>query len=129
MKKELEIIEVPASGRPNWGGGAYCIAFLYTKTKGNLIVKGYYKEVDDFIQKNYTHYFVNFTLWSHGMSRSIWRFWADGYYISDPNRQKSKHGRNVNYKWKIRSFYQDNKNELTFRRFPKRWIKEFDTLK
>jgi hypothetical protein len=133
MEKELKVIEIPASGKPNWSGGAYCIAFLYTKTKGNLIVKGYYQEVEDYIKNDYTHYFVNYTLWSNGQSRSIWSFWADGYYISAPARKKDKPSRfydnKPSYKWRLRKFFADDKTELTFRRFPKRWIKEFDNLK
>ena len=127
-KKELNVIEVPASGRKNWSGGAYTIAFLYTKNNGNLIVKGYYDEVKDYIKNNYTHYFVNFTLWSNKQFRDIWYFWLSNYYIAEPDRKKIK-GRKPRYKWVVRKFFSnDVENKLQFRRFPKRWIKEFDNL-
>ena len=130
MEKELEVIEVPASGRKDWGGGAYCIAFLYTKSKGNLIVKGYFKEVESYVKNNYTHYFVNFTLWSNGESRSIWSFWLDGYYIREPRRRKNKRSSGkTNYRWVLTGYSKHNREDLSFRRFPKRWIKEFDNLK
>ena len=128
MEKELQVIEVPASGRRNWGGGAYTIAFLYTKKHGNLIVKGYFDEVKEYIKQNYTHYFVNYTLWSNKQFRSIWYFWIDNYYISEPSRKKSN-GIKPHYKWRLKRFFSNDVDMMyEFRRFPKRWIKEFDNL-
>lgn len=125
MKKELNVIEVPASGNKDWGGGAYCIVFLYTKHKGNLVVKGYRDEVDDYIKSNYTHYFANYTLWSEKGFRSIWRFWNDRFYIISPDRGINRHRSRTNYKWRITNF---NKKTISFRRFPNRWIPQFDEL-
>lgn len=133
MKKELNVIEVPASGKTTWGGGAYCVVFLYTKHKGNLVLKGYMKEIEEYIKQNYTHYFANYTLWNNGIHRSIWKFWANGYYISEPRRKKNHQSpyekpRKTCYKWVLTSFSSGEKYRMEFRRFPKRWVKEFDKL-
>ena len=127
MEKELNVIEVPASGNTDWGGGAYCLVFLYTKHSGNLIIKGYRNEVKEYIEKNYTHYFANYTLWCRGHHRSIWTFWKDDYYIITPARKKSKGKRSTCYKWVLTN-YGKHEVRLEFRRFPKQWIKEFNNL-
>lgn len=133
MKKELEVIEVPASGNPDWSGGAYCLVFVYSKYKGNFVLKGYRKEVKEYLEKNYTHYFANYTLWSNIGFRSIWSFWVQGYYILEPNRKRTKpdkmYSNKPMYKWSLRNFSKENSTNLKFRRFPKMWIKEFDNLK
>jgi hypothetical protein len=129
MKKELKIIEISPDGNPNWIGGAYTFAFLYTKFHGNLLIKGYGNEVETYIEKNYTHYFVNYCLWSDGKHRDIWKFWKKNIGIFNPNRKKSKYCDNC-YKWKIREYStwdnQENGKEICFRRLPKRWIKQMD---
>ena len=64
MKKFREII-IPPSGKKNWGKGAYTLAFVYSN-KGNLLVKGFLKEVQDFLKflKQDDHrYFANITMW------------------------------------------------------------------
>jgi hypothetical protein len=134
MEKEFNVIEISPTGNKQWGGGAYTIAFLYTKSNGNLIVKGYYDEVKDYINNNYTHYFINYTLWSKYGFRSIWRFWKDGYYIHQPDRKRDKptkyYKNTPRYKWEfIYHDVNDVRRVMEFRRFPKRWIKEFDNIK
>lgn len=133
MKKQLEVIEVPASGKPNWYQGAYCLVFVYSKYKGNFMLKGYRFEVQEYLKENYTHYFVNYTLWSNEGFRSIWSFWKDGYYISQPDRKRTKpdsmYLNKPKYKWSLHNFSKENRVDLKFRRFPKIWIKEFDNLK
>lgn len=129
-KKELNVIHVPASGVKQWGGGAYCITFVYSKLKGNFILKGYYEEVRNYLKQNYTHYFVNYTMWSEFGFRSTWTFWKDGWYIRQPDRQRTRpcsyHEAIPKYKWELMNFGVDKK--FKFRRFPKRWIKLFDEL-
>jgi hypothetical protein len=133
MEKELNVIEVPASGKSDWYGGAYCIAFVYSKYKGNFVLKGYVDEVKAYLKNNYTHYFVNLTLWSSHGFRSIWDFWKDNYHISQPDRRRVKPVRHYKnkpeYKWVLKAFYKDDNTALKFKRFPKRWIPEFDNLK
>lgn len=132
MEKELKVINIPASGQKDWYGGAYCIAFVYSKYKGNFIVKGYRKEVKDYIESNYTHYFVNYTLWHHKTFRSIWSFCNEDFYIIQPDRKRTKptkHNRNIpHYKWRVTNLSKDNTISLEFRRLPKRWVSEFDNL-
>lgn len=120
--KELKVIEVPASGKANWLGGAFCHAFVYSKFKGNFLVKGYYEEVKEYIKKNYSHYFVNYTLFGYNGFRDIWDFWLDSVSLWEPDRKYSR--RKNSHKW----FVGDRSVgiELYFRRLPKRWIKEFD---
>ena len=136
MKKELKIIEVPASGIKDWYGGAYTIAFVYSKNNGNFIVKGYYEEVNTYIEKTYTHYFVNYTLWSSNFLhekqfRTIWKFWISKYHIQPPDRKRVKpspyYKNTPCYKWVLSRWGSDFKKE--FRRFPKHLINEFDNLK
>jgi len=136
MKKDLNVIHIEPSGKKSWSGGAYTIAFVYSKHKGNFIVKGYYDEVKSYIKKTYTHYFVNYTLWSTNFLkqkefRSIWYFWNEKYHISKPDRRRTKstsyYKNNPCYKWVISCWDGDFKKE--FRRLPKRWINEFDNLK
>lgn len=133
MKKELNVIEVPASGKRSWSGGGYCIAFVYSKYKGNFVLKGYTEEVTNYLQNNYSHYFVNLTIYSNNGFRSIWKFWKNGYYIRQPDRRRVKQNGfykyETNYKWILKCYSKDNVIMLKFRRFPNRWIPEFDNLK
>ena len=130
MKKELNVIEIAPTGKKECGGGAYCIAFVYSKFNGNFIVKGYHSEVKDFIAQTYTHYFVNYTLWSAFGFRSIWGFWKSGWYIHKPDRKREKpcsyYKAIPRYKWELMNFGDDKK--FKFRRFPKRWISLFDEI-
>ncbi|MEA3295813.1 MAG: hypothetical protein U9Q27_01555 [Patescibacteria group bacterium] len=124
--KKYPIIDVPASGKKSWMGGAYTLCFIYSKYKGNFVLRGYYKEVEEYLKKNYTHYFCNFSLWYEGFSRNIWKFWKENIGIFQPDR----HYLSSNRKYKIRPYsdlYADdkikkaNKNmELEFKRLPKK---------
>ena len=124
-KKLYPVIKVPASGKPVWGGGARTMAFVYSRNMGNFILEGFHDEVEAYLKKNYTHYFVNYSLWWHGEHRDIWDFWKDSISIFHPTRKKRD--------WKIQvrpySNYQTDKTELAkqtfkFKRLPKRWIPE-----
>jgi len=135
------IIDVPASGNPEWMGGARTLAFVYSKNNGNFILRGYYTEVREYLAKNYTHYFVNYTLWAHGEHRDIWDFWKDSVGIFTPTKKKR------NWKYQVRRYsnsylndydmsakeivdmkVENEKKTLKFKRLPKRWIPEFDQL-
>ncbi len=131
--KKYEVIEVPASGKRGWSGGAYTLCFVYSKYKGNFVLKGYIKEVEEYLQKNYTHYFYNLSLWHNGFHRDIWKFWKKDIGIFEP----SSRGKRMNErKIEIRTYSDwlhdgETKNKsisLKFKRLPKRWIPEFDTL-
>lgn len=117
-----DIITVPDSGLKDWSGGARTFAFVYSN-KGNFIVKGYYNEVDQYLEnltrKGYK-WFANFTLWYSGQSRNIWKFWKPGVYIQDPSLYRN--GKWT--KWEVNDF--KTRKCLTFKRLPKKWIPEFD---
>lgn len=133
LNKKYPVIEVPASGKSGWSGGAYCLCFVYSKYKGNFVLKGYYEEVKEYLKKNYTHYFCNFSLWHRGFNRDIWDFWKENISIFEPSRRKRKGGRE---KFEVRPYsiwFEDDatteekdKMALKFKRLPKRWIPEFD---
>ena len=131
MKKELPVIEIPADGRPDWYEGSFCMFFVYTKNKGNFILKGYRREVEKYLKENYNHYFYYLSMWSDGKSRGHWLFWKDNVTIFEPS--KSKPYRRLKYsvtKYSNSSGYY-NKSVIfnkDFKRLPKHWIHEFDEL-
>jgi len=143
VNKNYPVIEVPADGKSGMAGGAYVLAFVYSKYKGNMVVKGYVREVEEYIKKNIkTHYFVNYTLWYMGSHRDIWNFWKKEIGIHEPTRS-TKRGKikAKDRKFCIRPYVEwtyDNAEEhekrweeakkeaLYFKRMPKRWIPEFD---
>ena len=62
-KRNYPIIDVPSDGKPKWYGGARTMAFVYSKHKGNFIVRGFSHEVEEFLKKNFTHYFFYFSIY------------------------------------------------------------------
>ena len=145
VNKTYPVIEVPADGKSGMMGGAYVLAFVYSKHKGNVVVKGYMREVEEYIKKNYTHYFVNYSLWYLGSHRDIWKFWKKSIGIHEPTRStrrgkiKKKDRKfcvrpyvDVDYSLseeeRDKQWQEAEKQALYFRRMPKRWIPEFDNL-
>lgn len=133
MKKKIyKEIDVPKSGKKVWYDGAYVLAFVYSKT-GNYVVKGFFKEVEEYIKQNYTHYFVNYSLWYQGAHRDIWKFWKDDVIILYP---KFNAKNRLLHKWRVRrcsTGYESreetkktNKEALSFKRIPNKWIPEFE---
>lgn len=130
MKKELKTIIIPSSGIRRWGGGVYTLSFVYSKYNGNFLVKGFYGDVKEYLEKNYTHYFVNHSLWFEGTHRDIWSFWLDKFYILEPSRRRLGESK-PRYKWVVSNYSFESSHEpikIYFRRLPKRWIPEFDKL-
>lgn len=134
QNKKYPEIEVPASGEPTRSGGAYCLCFVYSKYHGNFVLKGYMKEVQEYLKKNYTHYFCNYSLWHKGFNRDIWDFWKDNIGIFHPSIRftKRKGDRKIQVRpysnWFDDDVTTEEKKETTlrFKRMPKRWISEFD---
>jgi len=141
--KKYPVVEVPADGESGMAGGAYVLAFVYSKYKGNLVVKGYIREVEQYIKKNIkTHYFVNYSLWYLGSHRDIWKFWKESIGIHEPRRStKRSKIEKKDRKFSIRPYVDwvyDSEEErekrwkeadeqaLYFKRMPKHWIPEFD---
>lgn len=137
MTKELlpEILITP-SNVPDWYGGAYTLAFVYSN-KGNFILKGYLKEIQDELEKKKKEglkYYVNLTLWHKGQSRNILKFYKDTVCICEPKYSRNNRWNKDTRKYKI--YYYDSKYIddngikplLTFKRLPKNWIPSLDTL-
>jgi len=135
LNKKYPEIEIPADGNSGIMGGAYCLCFVYSKYNGNFVLKGYLREVEEYLKKNYTHYFYNLSLWNRGMNRDIWHFWKKNIGIFQPERKSKDKERK---KFRIREYYdsysddaeeqEKEKLELSFKRLPKRWIPEFNLL-
>ncbi len=138
LNKKYAVIDVPASGESIWMGGAYVLCFVYSKYNGNFVLRGYHKEVKEYLKKNYTHYFCNMSLWHHGTNRDIWQFWKDSVGVHPPHRNSKIFKGKDKWKFQVRpytSWHDDEevkkeaeKKTLWFKRMPKRWIPEFDSL-
>jgi hypothetical protein len=135
--KKYPIIDVPASGKSSWYGGAFTLCFVYSKYNGNFVLRGYSKEVEEYLKKNYTHYFYNMSLWYHGENRDIWHFWKDGVGIHTPHRKSRIFKGKDRWKFQVRPYTNwfdeeakkvADEKTLWFKRMPKRWIPEFDSF-
>lgn len=135
---KLPIIDVPASGKTCWMGGAFSLIFVYSKHNGNFILRGYAKECKEYLKKNYTHYFYNHTLWGGYNHRSIWGFWKKNVGVYEPPSHRERKRRGSKKQWVIREYsnsydfndeedYEKKEREaIRLKRLPKRWIPEFD---
>lgn len=130
-KKFYPVIQVPANGHPDWMEGARTWCFVYSKHHGNFILEGFRGEVEEYLKKNYTHYFCYISMWSEGRSRGMWHFWKDNIGIFSPSKVYKS------WKYIVRpytggyrniSVEESNAKTLKFKRLPKRWIPEFDKL-
>ena len=134
-KGKYPIVDIPANGKPCWHKGAFTLAFVYSKYDGNFILRGYRGEVNEYLKRNFTHYFYYTSMWSDGKSRGYWRFWKDGVSILTPSKEHKEWkyrfvSRSTKHQYDdLRSFGEDQKPKtLYFKRIPKRWISEFDAL-
>ena len=142
--KKYPIIDIPADGKSGMWGGAYCLCFVYSKYKGNFVLRGYMREVEAYLKKNYTHYFYNLSLWHRGMDRNIWSFWKDDIGIFTPSRESKTLKGKKKWKFQVRPYSSTYKtvddswkekekmmerDSLWFKRMPHQWIPEFDNLK
>ena len=121
--KNYPVIEVPASGKPDWYEGAYSLFFVYSKNNGNFVLKGYRGEVEKYLKRNYTHYFYYCSMWCKGKSRGNWNFWKDDVLILRPYRSPKL--RKLQSKFRVYNRNNQN-NPLQLKRMPNRWIPEFD---
>ena len=139
MKQKLKLPEivVPPSGKKRWLGGAYTFAFVYSP-KGNFLIKGYLKEVEEYITKNIGgRYLIRLVLYGapkynnyrdNRPFRKILHF-SDvcNLFIDSPNLRRH------NYRTKYHIYpktYFSNPNASIFKlkRLPQRWIPEYDYL-
>lgn len=130
--KKYPVIEVPSSGKPTCIGGAYVLCFVYSKYNNNFVLKGYFKEVIEYLEKNYTHYFYYISFWHQGSSRGYWSFWKKNVHIFFPSSHEKRNGKKIIVKpYNSDSCRSDNINDekiFKFKRLPKHWIPEFDKL-
>jgi hypothetical protein len=128
MKKKWDVIEVPKTGIKNWFGGAFTYAFVYSN-RGNFLVKGYKKEVEEFLKTHFSRYFVRYVLYNRGEHREIMEFGKNCHlYLGEPSDMFHRHKR---HRYEVMpKNYDTNLNsiKLTFKRLPKKWIPEFDYL-
>lgn len=127
-KKKYPEKIIPASGVRNWARGAYCICFVYSKYDGNFVLKGYVKEVEEYLKKNHTHYFYNLSMWSKGFNRDIWHFWKSNVGIFRPSIRERRKGTKIEVRHYSFEVNEDEKISYEFKRLPKRWIPEFDNF-
>lgn len=127
MKNKLTVINIPAQGKNEWWGGAFTLTFVYAP-HGNFLIKGYKREVDEYVDSHFQRYFERSVLYRHGMFRTIFRFSDEcQLHVDEPSFRKRDYC--PRYKVVPRSYYA-NKDAimLKFKRFPKRWIPEFDYI-
>lgn len=133
-KTKYPIIDVPANGKPNWYEGAYTLCFVYSKHKGNFILRGWRGEVMEYLKKNYTHYICYISMWHNGFSRGHWKFWKENSVSIFEPTPKSKYRKT--FKFTVVKYDNDKRYDedgyelarLNFKRMPHRWIPEFDKL-
>lgn len=132
LNKKYPVIDVIASGKRGWSGGAYTLCFVYSKYKGNFVLRGYYEEVGEYLKKNYTHYFYNMSLWHRGFNRDIWGFWKPNIGIFKPSSRERMKPNNKRKKIEVRTYNwlcgetSEENLSLQFKRMPKCWISDFD---
>jgi hypothetical protein len=137
VNKHYPVIEVPADGESGMSWGAYVLCFVYSKHKGNFVLKGYMREVQEYLKKNYTHYFCNYSMQYMGSHRDSWGFWKESIGVHEPSTYR-KGVTKEQMKFTVRPYISwhcsDEEREkadaeaLHFKRMPKRWIPEFDKL-
>ncbi len=126
------VIEVRPDGQKNWYEGAYCMIFVYTKEKGNLIIKGYRREAEKYLKENFNKYFYYLSMWHNSEPRGMWHFGKNDVTIYEPHDSPISNRRRKYYE--VVKYGLDSKGNrkpvvrLKFKRLPKRWIPEFDKL-
>lgn len=133
-----DVREIPASGKSNWSGGAYTLAFVYSN-KGNFLLKGYFGEIKEYLENLRTkgyRFIVNYSLWhkdewtGKSKHRDIWSVSSKGTYLSEPD-PKCRFKKANKFKWILTRYgieEGEKTKELTFKRLPKKWIPEYDTI-
>ena len=140
-KKEWEnVIEIPADGKSGMIGGAWTIAFVYSN-QGNFILKGYGREIDEYLEKRKRKglkYFMNRSMYGskygRKLNRNFWSFYKDTVKIREPYFISGLRFNKGENKWAVVQYdsnsFWDRKEiwSKEFKRLPNRWIKEFNNL-
>lgn len=142
-KKEFPIIEVPASGKPGWYGGAWCLVWVYA-AEGNFLLKGFRLECEDYIKEKGWKGWAIFNLY-HSKDRflrspscgyrTIIKTFKCGFDVYSPSFTKSSmitHGRNrrlkpKDFKYAISMKGEKRKGFHYIKRLPQSFIEfKFD---
>ncbi len=128
-KKDFPVIEVPASGKSEWYGGAWCLVFVYSN-KGNFLLKGFNKECEEYIKDQNWKCWAIFQLhhgksmpYSHEKFRSIIKTFGVKFSIFSPSRG-NKRKSHKDWKYKVYE-YGNYKNHIYIKRLPT-VFREFD---
>jgi hypothetical protein len=145
LKTKWKEIEIPASGIKSIYQGNWCQVFVYSN-KGNFILKGFLREINEFIKKvlipSGYKFFANITshrtltYGSYGENKlhsNRWIFYKkDTVIIEKQTRRYSKRkSTGVKYFYKEKKWIFRNKKDskfITFKRLPKKWVPELDEL-
>jgi hypothetical protein len=121
------------SSKASYGTEPFAIAFVYSKNKGNWIVKGMAQEVEAYIKNNFDAAVWNMTFWKNGKNRSFWDSTHQIYFHqSQENQRIGKDG--ISYLPQPRTLHIvhiQSKNGrytkiMTVRRLPHKWIPAYD---
>lgn len=130
QKEELPVIEIPASGKPDWYGGAWCLVWVYS-TKGNFLLKGFRKECEEYIKSQgwkcwaiYNLYHTKCGFIGHAYNyRTIIDSYNCGFKIYSPSR----HRRDKDWKFtitknEVKSGEDSWKTRISVKRLPKIFV-------
>jgi len=136
-KQEFPVIEVKASGNPEWMGGAWCLVWVYT-TNGNFLLKGFRKECKEYIKEKGWKCWAVFNLY-HGKAlekfpyyrrppaepgyRTIIETFKCDFNIYSPYITTTERMRKEDYRFSVHP--KGDKKSLKLKRLPKQFI-DFD---
>lgn len=128
QKQKFPEINVPASGKPKWMGGAFTVTFIFSP-KGNFVVKGYMEEVEQYIASHFgQRYLVRHNLYKDKEFRTITRF-SDACNLTLLEPNLSHHNYCPKYQIIPHNYDNDiNSTILKLKRLPQKWIPEYDHM-
>ena len=111
------------------GHNPYTFAFVYAE-KGNILVKGYLQEVQEYLKNFNQKYFVNYTFYRGGVHRGYWKFYKKEVVIFEP--ETGRFGLKNRKKFEIRGYSNFENYEkvpvINLKRMPHKWIPEFNVF-
>lgn len=118
-KEKFEVIEVEASGKTDWYGGAWCLVWVYSNV-GNFLLKGYRNECEDYIKNKGWKCWAVYNLYGGYTHRTIIQTYKCDFDISEPSRiGKRKTSRD----YKFRIYKKGNwRNALLVKRLPRVFV-------
>lgn len=132
MKKtQYKEIILPALGkeqfRGDYGAKGFAVTFVYSN-RGNFLVRGYWGETRLFLAelvKTGYRFYYQYSFYANGKPRfTHTEFYKDNVYVLAPEKRTSEYGKNRN-KFEFR---RNSKTIVCFKRLPKRWVPELETL-